>query len=51
MQNAHKPMFFRSDNVEVKLDKIFSEFAHNRSWNFIGNPYPCFFDSRYMDTT
>ena len=51
VQNAHKPMFFRSDNVEVKLDKIFSEFAHNRSWNFIGNPYPCFFDSRYMDTT
>ena len=51
VQNANKPLFFRSDNVEVKLDKIFSEFAHNRSWNFIGNPYPCFFDSRYMDTT
>ena len=50
-QNANKPLFFRNDNVEVKLDRIYSEFAHNRSWNFIGNPYPSFFDISFMDTT
>ena len=51
LQTVNKPMFFRTDNVEVPLQKIYSEFAHNRSWNFIGNPYPSFFDIRWMDTT
>ncbi len=51
LQTAAKPLFFRTDNVEIPLQKIYSEFAHNRSWNFIGNPYPSFFDIRWMDTT
>ena len=51
VQNANKPLFFRNADVEVKLQKHYSEFAHNRSWNFIGNPYPSFFDIRYMETT
>ncbi len=50
-QNATKPLFFRNGSVEVKLQKYYSEFAHNRSWNFIGNPYPCYFDIGYMETT
>ncbi|MBQ3753612.1 MAG: leucine-rich repeat domain-containing protein [Prevotella sp.] len=51
MQNATKPLFFRRDNVEVPLQRYYSEFANNRSWNFIGNPYPCFFDISNIDTT
>ena len=51
MQNATKPLFFRKDNVEVPLQRYYAEFANNRSWNFIGNPYPCFFDISYIDTT
>ena len=49
--NAKKTLFFRKTDVEVELQKLNSEFAHNRSWNFIGNPYPCYYDIRYMDTT
>ena len=51
LQNANKPKFFRSGDVEVTLQKHNAEFAQNRSWNFIGNPYPCFFDIRAIDTT
>ncbi|MBQ3753160.1 MAG: leucine-rich repeat domain-containing protein [Prevotella sp.] len=51
LQTVNKPKFFRADDVEVKLDNLYSEFAHDRSWNFIGNPYPSYFDIRWMDTT
>ena len=51
MQNATKPLFFRSDDVEVTLEKYHSEYAHDRSWNFIGNPYPCYFDIHRIETT
>ena len=51
MQNANKPLFFRSDDVEVTLEKHHSEYAHDRSWNFIGNPYPCYFDIHCIETT
>ena len=50
-QNANKPKFFRTDDVEVKLDRYHSEFAHDRSWNLIGNPYPCYFDIQKIETT
>lgn len=26
------------------------QLTSDRSWNLIGNPYPCYFDSRYLDT-
>lgn len=51
LQNANKPKFFRTDDVEVMLQKHESEFAHDRSWNLIGNPYPCYFDIQKMETT
>jgi len=35
----------------VKLDRYHSEFAHDRSWNLIGNPYPCYFDIQKIETT
>jgi len=41
---------FNSNDCQVALDENTSEFEQNRSWNLIGNPYPCYFDSRYMDT-
>ena len=50
-QNANKPKFFRTDDVEVTLQKYESEFAHDRSWNIIGNPYPCYFDIQKIETT
>lgn len=35
--------------LSKELGEYVSEFTHNRSWNFVGNPYPCYFDIRYMD--
>lgn len=49
INNGKKNNIFASDNVEVTLNAYESEFAHNRSWNLIGNPYPCYYDTRFMD--
>ena len=51
LQNANKPKFFRNDDVEITLQKTNSEFAHDRSWNFIGNPYPSYYDIHNLETT
>lgn len=44
-----KNNIFRSTDVIVPLTEYESEFAHNRSWNLIGNPYPCYFDMHYLN--
>lgn len=44
-----KNNMFRSTDVTVELTEYVSEFAHNRSWNLIGNPYPCYFDMHYLN--
>lgn len=51
VNNGNKTRFFTNEDVVVPLNNYPTEFAHNRSWNFIGNPYPCFFDIRAMQTT
>ena len=49
INNANKNNIFRNTDATVTLNEYESEFAHNRSWNFIGNPYPCYYDTRFMD--
>jgi len=49
MNNANKYNIFAKDDVAVSLAEYQSEFAHNRSWNMVGNPYPSYFNIRYMD--
>lgn len=51
LNNANKNNIFRSQDAQVPLSEYLSEFAHNRSWNLIGNPYPCYYDTRFMDFT
>lgn len=51
VNNANKPKYFTNNDVAVTLNNYPTEFPHNRSWNFIGNPYPCYFDIRAMQTT
>ena len=51
LQTVNKNNIFINDNVEVPLNFYESEFEHNRSWNLIGNPYPCFYDTRAMLTS
>ena len=40
---------FVSTDRTVALEENLSEFAQNRSWNLVGNPYPTYYDTRYMD--
>lgn len=49
INNTNKNNIFRTTDVTVALNTYESEFAHNRSWNLIGNPYPCYYDTRFMD--
>ena len=41
--NASKGNILACDDVTVPLSSYPSEKAHNRSWNLVGNPYPCFY--------
>lgn len=43
-----KNKLFTSNNVIVPLEEYPAEFAHNRSWNLVGNPYPCYYDMHYL---
>ena len=47
--DTKKNNIFTTNDVSTTLQEHQSEFAHNRSWNLVGNPYPCFFDTRCMD--
>lgn len=51
LQTTNKNNLFANEDLSVGLEYFESEFEHNRSWNLIGNPFPCFFDIRAMQTT
>ena len=48
--DTKKNDIFTADSVSIPLEEHLSEFAHNRSWNLIGNPYPSFFDTQYIES-
>ena len=43
-----KNRLFTSNDIIVPLEEHASEFAHNRSWNLVGNPYPCYFSMNQL---
>ena len=47
--NNTKNNIFAYQDVVKSLNKYDSEFAHNRSWNLVGNPYPAFFDIKGIE--
>lgn len=47
--SSTKNNLFQSNDVVVSLTEYPAEFAHNRSWNLIGNPYPCYFDMHCLN--
>lgn len=40
---------FRSDAISTPLVQYPAVESANAGWNFVGNPYPCFYDIYYMD--
>lgn len=46
INNSNKNNIFTSTDIELTLNKYASEYAHNRGWNLVGNPYPSFFNSQ-----
>lgn len=48
---VNRQQIFNADNRTVALEEHLAEFEHNRSWNLIGNPYPSYFDTRFLDFT
>lgn len=45
----NKQLIFDANNRTMQLEEYASEFEHNRNWNLIGNPYPSFYDTRFLD--
>lgn len=48
--DGQKQLFTTAD-VTWNLTTNESTTAANRSWNYVGNPYPCYYDIFYMDFT
>ena len=48
--SLNRQKLFTNEDVKTPLDEFESEFEQNRSWNLIGNPYPSYFDTRYLET-
>ena len=42
---------FNTDDVIIALNAFEAAASANKSWNFVGNPYPCYYDIYYMDFT
>ena len=51
VNNANKNLIFANETRTISLDEYLAEFSHNRSWNLIGNPFPCYYDTRAMEFT
>lgn len=49
VNNANKNGAFETQDAMVSLKEYPSEFAHNRSWNLVGNPYLSYYDIRMME--
>ena len=49
VNNGNKNNVFAYNDVTKTLNEYPAEFSHNRGWNLIGNPYPAFFNSQYID--
>ena len=46
--NANKNRLFTSQDVEIPLQQYAAQSDCDRSWNLVGNPYPCFYSTKYF---
>ena len=49
VKNDKMQNIFATGDVNVALTEYSAEFPQNRSWNLVGNPYPCAFAINQMD--
>lgn len=42
---------FVADDVTTPVNEYASDETANANWNYVGNPYPCYYDIYYMDFT
>ena len=42
---------FNTQNVTTHLNAYEAKASADKSWNFVGNPYPCYYDIYYLDFT
>ena len=49
INNENKNRLFSTDDISLPLKQYTASAACDRSWNFIGNPYPCFYSTKYLD--
>lgn len=47
--SVNRQLIFNADSRTMPLEENLAEFDHNRSWNLIGNPYPSFYDTRFLE--
>ena len=49
VNNSNKNNIFAYNDVVKPLATYASEYAHNRSWNLVGNPYPSYYDTQAIE--
>jgi hypothetical protein len=49
INNAKKNRIFTTEDVSIPLQQYTASAECDRSWNFIGNPYPCFYSTKYFE--
>ena len=47
--SATRNQFFNSQIIVTPLNEYVSESSADRSWNYVGNPYPAYFDIYHID--
>ena len=51
MDNANKNLIFANARRDVPLKEYTAEMVSNSSWNLVGNPFPCYYNTNEMDYT
>ena len=51
VDNANKNLIFANTKREQPLQEYAAELISNSSWNLVGNPFPCYYNTNEMDYT